>query len=94
MTDEPAPEEPQDTMPDDGISPLRGFLAEMHEVYEELVYVGFPDHVSTQIIANVISDSIIGRGPSYTVTFEDDDMDDEDPENDEGTTDGDDGRVE
>jgi len=90
MTDEPAPEEPQDTLPDDGISPLRGFLSEMHQVYQELMYVGFPEHVSTQIIANVISDTIIGNGGMYTVTFEDDGFDD----NDEGTIDGDDGRVE
>ena len=93
MTDTPNPEEPQETMPDDGISPLKGFLAEMHEGYTELVEVGFPDVVATQIIANVISDSIIGRGPSYSVSFEDD-YDGDDEDNDEGTVDGDDGRVE
>lgn len=80
-------------MPDGGISPLKGFLAEMHEVYIELVDVGFPDGVATQIIANVISDSIIGRSPSFSVSFEDE-YDEDDEDNDEGTVNGDDGRVE
>lgn len=93
MTDSPTPEEPQGTLPDDGISPLKGFLTEMHEVYIELLDVGFPEGVATQIIANVISDSIIGGGSSFTVSF-DDDYDEDDDENDEGTIDGDDGRIE
>ncbi len=95
MSNEPAPEEPKETLPDDEISPLRTFVMEMHEVFLELVEVGFPEKLATAIVAHMLSDGIVGRQPNIVFDFEDNIDDDEDfDEDDEGTIDGDDGRIE
>ena len=92
MSNEPAPEEPKETLPEDETSPLRVFAMEVHEVFLELLEVGFPEKIATSIVAHMLSDGIVGRQPNIVFDFEDDDLDDE--EDDEGTIDGDDGRIE
>jgi hypothetical protein len=64
---------------------------EMHEVFLELIEVGFSEKMATAIVAHMLSDGIVGRQPNIVFEFEDDDDFDED---DEGTIDGDDGRIE
>lgn len=93
MSNEPAPEEPKETLPDDETSPLQVFIMEMHEVFLELVAVGFPEKIATAIVAHMLSDGIVGRQSSMVFDIEDDYDDDED-EDDEGTIDGNDGRFE
>jgi hypothetical protein len=93
LSNEPAPEEPKETLPDHETSPLRVFVMEMHEVFLELIEVGFPEKMATAIVAHMLSDGIVGRQPNIVFEFEDDDDEDFD-EDDEGTIDGDDGRIE
>lgn len=95
MSNEPAPEEPKETLPDDDTSPLQVFIMEMHEVFLELVAVGFPEKIATSIVAHMLSDGIVGRQSNNVVFDIDEDYDDDDfDEDDEGTIDGDDGRIE
>lgn len=97
MSNEPAPEEPKETLPEDHTSPLQVFIMEMHEVFLELVDVGFPEKIATAIVAHMLSDGIVGRQSSsivFDIEDEDYDDDDDDDENDEGTIDGNDGRFE
>ena len=93
MSNEPAPEEPKETLPDDDTSPLQVFIMEMHEVFLELVAVGFPEKIATAIVAHMLSDGIVGRQSTVMYEF-DDDYDDDEDEDDEGTIDGNDGRIE
>lgn len=62
------------------VSPLKAMLIELHEVYEELVSIGFSEKAATQIVAHMVSDAILYRsGYDYDVEIEDDmDEDDED----------------
>ena len=71
--EETSPVEPEEEeLPDAYSSPLRIMLSEVHEVYQELLIVGFPDRVATTIVAHMIQDAMLYR-PS----------DEEDDENDE-----------
>lgn len=73
MSEEPLDNTPtEEELPDAYSSPLHMMLAEMHEVYQELIIVGFSDRVATMIVAHMIQDAMLYR-PS----------DDEDDENDE-----------
>lgn len=60
----------------DEVSPLRSLVVETHEVYQELLDVGFPSAVSAQIVAGMLSLALAMRGD------EDDEDEDEydDPE--------------
>ena len=51
-------------------SPLRTMLTEMHEVYQELILVGFPQSVAVQVLAHMIQDAML-----YRSVDEDDDDD-------------------
>ena len=65
------PEEaPQLDMGRDYTSPLRIMLTEIHEVYQELLLVGFPRPIATQIVAHMIQDAMM-----YRSLEEDDDED-------------------
>ena len=55
-------------------SPLRSILTELHEMYQELIVVGFPERAAIDIISRIVSESMLYR---VSVDFEDDD-DDED----------------
>lgn len=79
-----------DTPLDDVSSPLKMFLVELHEVYQELVNVGFPSRIATSIVAHMLSDAMIDRGSlsdeDYSDDFEDDINDDKDIDDDERGT--------
>lgn len=64
------------------ISPLRGMLYEVHEIFEELEEVGFSERVRVQIVAHMLYDAMAYRNSGD----EDSEDDDEDELND---TDGD-----
>ena len=58
----------------DYVSPLHTMLTEIHEVYQELLLVGFPKSIAAQIVAHMIQDAMMYR----SVEEDDDDMDLED----------------
>lgn len=69
-----------------GSTPLQMLSAELHEIYTELKEVGFPDAMTAQIIANMLTGAI-GYAPDFEHDeddeddeLEDDDFDDGDPE--------------
>ena len=70
-------EEPEDLVPTEEelpeaySSPLHILLSEMHEIYQELLVVGFPDRVATMIVAHMIQDAML-----YRPSDEDDDDND------------------
>lgn len=73
MSDEPEEIAPvEDELPEAYVSPLNIMLSEMHEVYQELLIVGFPDRVATMIVAHMIQDAML-----YRPSDEDDDINDE-----------------
>jgi hypothetical protein len=73
MSDEPEDLTPvDDELPEAYVSPLNIMLSEMHEVYQELLLVGFPDRVAALIVANMIQDAML-----YRPSDEDDDNNDE-----------------
>lgn len=63
--------------PDTFTSPLRTIMLEMHEVYEELLGVGFTERASTSILAHMMLDIMLYRGDSV------EDEDDEETESDD-----------
>lgn len=42
-------------------SPLRAFLIEVHEIYKEVLDVGFPAEVAGMVVSDMISDGIAAR---------------------------------
>lgn len=68
--------------PEDHASPLNVMLLEIHEVFQELIKVGFDERIAAMIVAHMIQDAMLYR-PS-------DDEEDEDDINDEEDTDDDD----
>lgn len=60
--------------PDLDISPLRAVLTEFHEIYQELISIGFTERVAASILANMLSDVM-----AYRAT-EDDEEDENDPD--------------
>lgn len=86
---EPTPPTPEDSSATAGLdstSPLRGFITEVHEIYLELLYVGFDRNAAAQIAAHMLGDAVSNRGGYDS---EDDDFDD-DIEIDLGDEEGDD----
>jgi hypothetical protein len=64
------------------VSPLRAFLTEAHEIYTELLNVGFPKEAATSIVAVMIGEAIESRGESgfdieAVDDFDEDDIDDD-----------------
>ena len=74
-----------ESLPGTDISPLRTLLTEMHEVYQELRYVGFTDTVATSIVGQMLSDAMLFRGEDapFSDGFDSNDEDDESDENNE-----------
>lgn len=85
----------------DGVaSPLRAFLIEVHEVYKEVLDVGFPSEVAGMVVSDMISNGIAARSGSapdeqvnYSLSdeyeYDDEYYEDEDEfdiDNDEGDT--------
>jgi hypothetical protein len=62
----------EEELPEAYVSPLNIMLSEMHEVYQELLLVGFPDRVAALIVANMIQDAML-----YRPSDDDDDNNDE-----------------
>jgi len=58
----------------DDVSPLRSLIVEIHEIYQELIDVGFSSSVAAQIVGHMLSVAVGSRG---------DDDDDEDEVEDE-----------
>lgn len=81
MSDEPEDKKQTDDLPEAYTSPLRMLLSEMHEVYQELLAVGFPDRAATVIVAHMIQDVML-YGASDT---SDDENDEQDYNDDSGT---------
>lgn len=85
MSEEPV-EEPEATeFPEDHASPLNVMLLEIHEVYQELLKVGFEDRIAAMIVAHMIQDAMLYR-PS-------DDEDEEDTNDEEDIDDDDRGSI-
>lgn len=63
--------------PEDFISPLQTMLAELHEVYVELLSIGFTERVATMIVAHMIQDAMMYRSTDDE-NDEQDDIDDDD----------------
>jgi len=61
--------------PDLDISPLRAVLTEFHEIYQELISIGFTERVAASILANMLSDVM-----AYRATEEEEDEDENDPD--------------
>lgn len=81
MTDSPQPESGDITPLDiEDNTPLRGLIFEVHEIYDELLYVGFEDRAATQIVAHMLLDAMQYRGGFDPETSEDEDEDDSDSE--------------
>lgn len=80
MSEEIPPEVGPVEITSDLPSPLHSLLTELHEMYKELLKVGFTKAVATDIVSNVLIDSM-----QYRVSFGEDDEDfDGDDEDDEG----------
>lgn len=62
-------------------SPLRSLLTELHEMYQELILVGFPERAAIDIISRVVSESMLYR---ISVDFggDEEDLDDDDEDAD------------
>ena len=64
--------------PDLDISPLRAVLTEFHEIYQELISIGFTERVAASILANMLSDVM-----AYRATEDDGEDEDENDPDDE-----------
>lgn len=85
MTEANVPEPDSSIDLEDDVTPLRGLLSEFHEIYEELLYVGFVPEVASQILANMINSAVTFRR-EYEEDFDPDLEDnDEEDESDDGT---------
>ena len=69
-----------DQQADDFSTPLQNMMVEVHEVYEELLVVGFPEAVAARIMANMLSDIVFDRNPFSVEDDDDDDFDDDENE--------------
>jgi len=64
-------------------SPLRAIMSEIHEIYEELRYVGFPDAAANDIVAHLVLSVIHSRdSDGFEVELIDEDDEDEDIDDD------------
>lgn len=66
-------------------SPLKNLALETHEIYLELLAVGFPPRVVSMIVSQIISDAVLYK-PDIDNGMDDDEWDfdeeDEDPDED------------
>lgn len=73
-------------------SPLRAILTEIHEIYEELKYVGFPDAAANDIVAHLVISVVHSRNEvgfaDISVSYDDDDEYDEDEDDIDDDHDG------
>ncbi|MGL4998039.1 MAG: hypothetical protein ACRC5T_03650 [Cetobacterium sp.] len=68
--------------PDTFTSPLRTIMLEMHEIYNELVGVGFSERASTSILGHMMLDIMLYRSePSEDTDEDDEDFDDIESDN-------------
>ena len=72
--------EPSENLPTiSEVSPLKAMLIELHEIYEELVSIGFSEKAATQIVAHMVSDAVLYRsGYEFDAEIEIDGEEDED----------------
>lgn len=54
-------DEDEKALLDSVASPLRAFLIEVHEIYKEVIDVGFPNDVASMVVSDMISDGIAAR---------------------------------
>lgn len=54
-------DEDEKALLDSVASPLRAFLIEVHEVYQEVLDVGFPNDVASMVVSDMISAGIAAR---------------------------------
>lgn len=73
-------------------SPLRAILTEIHEIYQELKYVGFPDAAANDIIAHLVISVVHSRNEigfaDISVSYDEDDEYDEDEDDIDDDHDG------
>lgn len=76
------------SLPDPDLSPLRSLASEMHEIYQELRFVGFTERVATGIVAQMVSNAMgyEAMDGSVSIQFQDDndDYDERDDDNERG----------
>lgn len=71
----------------DPTTPLKEFVAEAHEIFEELKKTGFEDKDALQVISNVVLEFMLYRGAfGDSDEYDDEDDEDEDPDDDNYTT--------
>ena len=58
-------------------SPLRSIITELHEIYQELTFVGFPEKTATMLVAHMLTDVMLYRDINDNNDDESDDDDDE-----------------
>lgn len=72
-------------------SPLRAVMTEIHEIYQELKFVGFPDAAANDIVAHLVLSVVHSRNEvgfaDITVSY-DDDFDDEEDDDIDDDSDG------
>ena len=81
MSEESPPSEPssESTTPintEAYTSPLRSIITELHEIYQELLIVGFPEKTATLLVANMLTDVMLYRD----INDDNDESDDDDYE--------------
>ena len=64
-------------------SPLRAIMSEIHEIYGELLYVGFSDTAANSIVAHLVLSVVHSReDDGFDVELIDEDDEDEDIDDD------------
>lgn len=58
-------------------TPLRGAVLEIHEIFEELEAVGFNESMCSQIVAHMLTETIL-YSDQYVIIDEDEDEDGDD----------------
>jgi len=80
MADDDSSDTETQLAPDLYVSPLHELAVEVHEIYEELQAVGFPRDMLAEVVAHIITDTVLYRG----MDGEDEDDEDEDEDEDDG----------
>jgi hypothetical protein len=76
------PNEPEVDLGIDDRTPLQDVVAEVHEMYGELIDIGFTADQGLQIVAHMLYDVMTSR---FAIDDDDEDDDDEDDINNGGT---------
>lgn len=86
------PEVPPAELDASDTSPLRAILTEIHEIYQELKYVGFPDAAANDIVAHLVISVVHSRNEvgfaDISVSYVEDDEYDEDEDDIDDDHDG------